>query len=342
MTRNNWSWKLNLQLLSTLYSLTLIRIYGLWPYTIDRQTKIFKTSWFLMLQPILTGIIFIVAFVVVFPMILPSMTRRWNSDAANILMTIFGTINFVSLVTTYVSVYSQTEMIKSIIARSQKIMLKSHRLLTDHQIRTASANLLYLFKSFVLLVCFTTLTCYKLRIATQSMSVLALPFIAIPIMIELAIPNLFFGTILFATIYFERINAKIMEIVRSANQLSLQEHKNFGRMFRYCKLSDLLDELAVLHVELTQLTQDICKVCNFDMTRYIMWLTLNAIVQKFFAFMCISVVLKGLITFPTKLVIVLILNITFIWIELFMFARLCLNVTHEVVFIILTSLYPNI
>lgn len=330
MTTIRWSWKQKLQDISALYSLILIRFFGLWPYTIDRRTKDFKSTWFLKLQPILMGITFLITFSVIFSKLLPSLNRQWKSDAAKVLMGIFGTLNTFSSLNTYICVYLETERVKSIIARTQEFMVKSQRLLTDNTIRTVSAFLLYLFKSCILLVCFTALVCFKLFIGLPLMPVYVLPFVALPVVINATVPNLFFGAILVATVYFERINAKISDIVRNANALTLQKHKNSGQMHRYCELSDLLDELAVLHTELIRLTQDVCKVCNWYMTGYIAWLTINAIVQKFFVYMLISSVLKGIIAFPATLLVIGLLNIAFVWIELIMFAYLCFTIMQEV------------
>lgn len=327
---NSWSWQHNLQVFCAMYSLFLIRMLGLWPYTIDPRTNKFKTTWCLMLQPIFTGTIFCISLFLVLPIILPSFKRQWKSDAANMLMEIFGILNIVSLFTTYISVYLQTKNIKSIIVRTQEIVVKCQRLLTNDTIRSASAVFLYFFKSFILLACFTLLPCLKVWIASLKISGYILPFVVIPILINATVPILFFGAILFATVYFERINVKIEEIARMANLLTLQKRNGFGRMRRYCELSDLLDELAVLHMELTRLTQDVCKICNANMTNYIIWLSVNTIVQKLFVYMNISTGLMDLIAFPKTNVVVGILSITVVWIDLIMFAHLCFTIMREV------------
>lgn len=331
------SWKQILQDICAVYSLIMIRIFGLWPYAIDRRSKDFKSTWFLKLQPILMGIIFLITFSVIYLKLLPSLYIQWKSDAAKVLMTIFGTLNTFSSLLTYICVYLQTQRVKSIIVRSEEFLVKSQRLLTDDTIRTVSAFLLYLFKSFFLLACFTALVCFKMYIGLPLLPAYVIPFLVLPVVMNATLPNLFFGVILVATVYFERINAKISEIVRIANLLTLQKHKNFGQMHRYCELSDLFDELAVLHMELTRLTQDVCKVANLYMTGYIAWLIINAIVQKFFVSMLISNSLKHTIAFQPTLLAIGLLNIAFVWIELIMFAYLCFTIMQEVVL----NLLPN-
>lgn len=331
MPAKSWSWKQKLQDLSAVYSLILIRIFGLWPYTKDHRTNEFKSTWFLKLQPILTGIILLIPFAVILPKKWPSVTRQWKSDAANVFTDIFGTLQSASLIATYISIFLQTQRVKSIIIRSQEFMVKSQRLLTEDAIRTTSAILKYLFKSFVILACYTTLVSIILWMTTQSMPGYVLPFVVLPVLLIATVPNLFFGTILFATVYFERINAKIAEIVRNANLLMMQKYRKFGRMHQYCELSDLLDELAVLHMELTRLTQDVCKLCNLHITGYISWHSMNAIVQKLFIYICISNGLMELIVFPTTLIVIWVLTIILIWIDLIMFAHLCFTIICEVV-----------
>lgn len=336
MTADRWSWKHILQSLSAAYSLFLIRFFGLWPYTIDSRTNHFRTNWFSKLHPILIGTIFLVTYTVIYRKLLPSMNIQWKSDAANVLMHIFGTLNAFSSPTTYICVYLQTQKVKSIIVRSQEFIIKSQRLLTENSMRTASALLLYLFKSFIIFICFTTLVCLKLFLSSPLMPTYVLSFVVLPILLIAAVPNLFFGAILIATVYFERINAKITEVIGIANVLALQKHKQFAQIHRYCELSDMLDELAVLHMELNRLTLDVCKVCNFYMTAYITWLTLNAIVQKFFVYTFITSGLKQL-TFPTAVAVIGVLNIAFVWIELIMFAYLCFTIMNEVAL----NLLPN-
>lgn len=308
---------------------------GLWPYTIHPRTKDFKTTWFLMLQPILTGTVFLISFVVFFRKLLPSVKKQWKSDAANMLMTFFGMLNTISLITTYLSVYLQIKRIKSIIVRSQEFKIKSQQLLTDNVSRSASATVLYLFKAIIILLCFIVLVLSKILNADLPIPGFVLPVLVVPVVINNTVPILFYGAILFATIYFERINAKIGEIVRNANALTLQEHNLFGKMHRYCELSDLLDELAILHMELSRLTQDICKVCNLHMTVYVTWLTVNVILQEFFVYMCVSNWLKDLhvmgARFPVEMCVIGVLTIILIWTDLIMFGQLCFTITREVV-----------
>lgn len=328
MTAKNWSWKHNLHVLSVAYSFFLIRAFGLWPYTIDRRSNTFKTTWFLMAQPILTVTLILISFARAAPMLLPLLQRQWKSDASNMLIHIFGTINIGSLLTTYISVYLQARNVKSIIVRIQEFLVKSQRLLTDDTIRTVSALLIYLFKSFVLLVCLTSLACIKIQLASLSSSGFILIFAVVPILINAIVPNLFFGFILFAKVYFERINAQIVEIVRKGNLLPLQKHNHFGRL--HCELSDFLDELAILHMELTRLTQDICKICNVNLTGYITWLSVNVLFQKFYVYMCISNGITELIVFPTTLVVIGVLTIIILWSDIIMIAHFCFTIMSEV------------
>lgn len=223
MSAKSWSWKQNLQDLSALYSFLLIRIFGLWPYTIDHRTRVFKTTWFLQLQPILTGIVFLISHAVILPELMPSVRRQWKSDAANFFMDIFGTLTSISLITTYIGIFLQRKRVKSIIVRSHEFVVKSKRLLTDDLTRTTSAILIYLFKSSFLLACYLILVCLKIWIAKLSTSAYVLPFLVLPILFLATVPNFSFGAILFATVHFERINAKIAEIVENANTQILNE-----------------------------------------------------------------------------------------------------------------------
>lgn len=329
MTANSMQWKQYLQDFSAMYSWFFVRIFGLWPYTLDRRTKTFKTTWW-MFAPILTGAFCCISLVVILPFLIPSLMKtKWNSDAANMVMSLYGMLIIVCMFTTYSTVYRQTEIIKSIIVRTYEFLEKSQRILPGNTMRT-SAILLYLFKTIVLLACFTIVPCLKLRITSLSVAGFLSPFVMIPILINATIPNLFFGYILFATVYYERINVKIEEIVRLANTSAMQSHDRFGRMRRYCELSDSLDELAVLHMELTLITQDVCNTCNVRMTSYITWLSVNAIVQKMFVYGCITLGLMKLIVIPTNLLVIGILSITYIWIDLIMLAHLGFTVMCEV------------
>lgn len=330
---NSWSWNQKLKDFSLLYSLFLIRFVGLWPYTINRRTNDFKTNWFLMLRPILSGIIFIILFVVFFRKLLPSVKRQWKSEAANMLMLFFGMLNTLSLITTYLTVFLQIKRIKSIIVRSKEFKIKSQRLLTDNTNRSASAVLQYLFKAVIVMVCLIVVVYLKIFFANVPLAVYMLPFLVVPVVVNNTVPILFFGAILFATVYFERINAKIAEIIRNANVLTLPKHNHFGRMHRYCELSDLLDELAILHMELTRLTQDVCKVCNLHMTGYVAWLTVNAILQKFFVYMCLSIWFQDLLDtrFQMELCVIGVFTIIIIWADLILLANVCFTITREVV-----------
>lgn len=318
-----------LQYLSAMYSLFLIRIFGLWPYTVNLRTKAFKTTWFLKLQPFLTGTICLITISVIYRKLIPLLNIQWKSDSSKVLLKVYGAFNTITLITTYISGFLQTKGVKSIIVRSQEFMVKSQRKLNENTIKTILAILIYLLKSFVLLICFTTLICLKLYFASPLLPIYVLPFVAVPGLIISTVPNLFFGAIIIAKVYFERINGRIAEIVRTANWLTLQKQTHFGQMHLYCELSDILDELAVLHMELTRLTQDLCTLCNVHVTGYITWLAINAVVQEFLLYMSVS--MMNLYSNPTSLVVFNVLTISIVWIELIMFAHLCFTIMHEVV-----------
>lgn len=81
------------------------------------------------------------------------------------------------------------------------------------------------------------------------------------------ISNLFYALILASAFYFKLINKKICRIIEGAQYaMNIAQHgSNFLKLNQYLECSDRLDELAIIHRKLTNLTRSLNSLCSVQL-----------------------------------------------------------------------------
>lgn len=84
------------------------------------------------------------------------------------------------------------------------------------------------------------------------------------------VPNVFIATVLTMYFLFKQINTKVTQIIKAAMVLCVGDDlKKHFRMQRFCELSDRLDEIAILHLELCDMLKVINAVASVQLTIHI-------------------------------------------------------------------------
>lgn len=285
------------------YSLLILRLFGVWPSIIDKKTRIIKTTWYLKLYPIIF-LTCICQLMIHNSPTFHSTEFEWKSDAANLLVSFYGIWLANCLFSSYTVQYYNNKDLEMVIIYGQLLYAKLTPYFDINDIKFSNLLIFYTFKSIVMatFLSYTILEkMYMLSASIQrSLSVFAIHFAI------LIVPNLFLASMLTVYFLFKQINRKVERIVRLAIVLSSEaQGKRHFRMRRYCELSDRLDEMAVLHMEICRFMQAINKIATLQLTNYITLKFTSILVQLFFVYMYLSVWNQqdGARVFPSRLII---------------------------------------
>lgn len=247
------------------YTLIIVRMFGVWPYLIDDKSKTVRTCWCLKLYP-LSVLIFFVAAVALSSSVFKS-NIIWHSVAANIFMFLYVMFFGMSFLAIFIDQHYKFKAIEALIRRCHRLYtIRISKLFVIEEFSFVRLLLLYTFKSIIMIIyaCYCIMTRIYLTSIVGYSSFLG--FIGSYYVISI-VPNLFYGTMLSLYFLFQQVNIKIKQVSGVANALSAvgAEIKQNFRMQRFCELSDGLDEIAVLHLELCNIANAINGVVSFQL-----------------------------------------------------------------------------
>lgn len=312
------------------YSLLILRIFGVWPYIIDRKSRTFKTTWYLKLYPLIFLIVICKLMIHDSPTF-HSTEFEWKSDAANMLVSFYGISLANCLFTLFIDQYYKYKDIELLIKCGQLLYTKFTQYFDETELKFGHLLNFYTFKSIFMTMILSYSIMEKMYMLSatiqRSMSVVAIHFVI------LIVPNLFVASMLTVYFLFKQINFKIECIVRLATNLSSEigaPKKRHFRMRRNCELSDRLDEMAFLHMEMCKIMQTISTITTLQLTNYITLKFTSILVQLFFVYMYLSVWTQQDKQFPCRLIINDIESILLNAFELAAITQICYMAAREV------------
>lgn len=322
------------------YLLILVRLFGVWPYIIDEKSKTVRTTWYLKLYPLAVIMFFFACVALSHVDEYDSTNIIWHSVAANLLMFLYG-INFVtSFFTAFVDQNNKFKAIEALIERCHRLFtLRISKYFLIEEFSYVKLLLLYTFKSKVMIIysVYCIITRMYLTSILHGFAVLAYFGTNYVILI---IPNFFFGMVLTSYFVFKQINLKLKRISQAAISLSAggADFKHTYRMQRFCELSDRLDELAVLHLELCKMMNSINSVASLQLMNHITLRFTSLLVQLFFGYIYVSLwtqLDQDGTQFPIKLFVNSIHTAIFNVIDLTLLVHVCHMMVVEVIILII-------
>lgn len=316
------------------YLLIVIRLLGIWPYLIDEKAKTIRTTWYLKLYPLVV-LMFFFASVVLSADSSKTDQIIWHSVAANLLMVIYAMIFVIGFFSLFVDQHYKFKSIEVLIERCHRLFtLRISNYFVIEEFSFVKLLLLYTFKSKVMMIYSAYCIMSRMYLSSILHSFAVFAIFGTNYVTSIT-PNLFFGCVLTSYFLFKQINTKVKRISQAAIALcavGAELKKNF-RMQRFCELSDRLDELAVLHLELCKLMSSINSVVSYQLNNNISLRFSSLLVQMLFGYIYVSVWTqqKEGSQFPIKLFINSIHTTIFCVIDLTLLIHACHMMVTEVI-----------
>lgn len=275
------------------------------------------------------------AFVMISPPAFKSVQHKWRSDAANLLVSFFAMHLVFSFLSCFVDQHLKYNAIELLAKQCKYFVTNLTKSFDIAEFSYLNLLILYMFKSIFLVMLYEYCIVAKMFKISKKIRTWAVVFMSANFTI-LIVPNVFYASMIIVYFMFKQINLKIKRIVRSAASVNSESGTNetkFYRMQSYCELSDRLDEMALLHLEICKLTRDINAVFSLHLTNYITLKYTTKLVHLFFVYMYVSSWAKqdDVHQFPTTLIVNAIQTILINALELAIKTHVCYITAREVI-----------
>lgn len=239
--------------------LFLTRLFGFWPYFYNKCTRSYVTKWYLLLFPVVAMFGYVCAIMYSAIIIIADQQQQFKTFAANLSQYVYLTTSYMVYFSAYIIQYFKFSNLQSLIPRVQKCLHKITLIITNQQHNSNYTDLTIRFTIKFALVIIITVFCqysqidFYTKVGTNNVVLKACT--TLPVFIFCILPNVFYAGILLACYYYRQLNNLITEVVKSSIQIGMTEKHRQYHMARFCALSDRLDEISVLHMELSCLTK---------------------------------------------------------------------------------------
>lgn len=336
MVLKKWINKYQYKLLKINSQLSFItaQIIGLWPFVFDTKKNLFKTSTSLRLY---AGCAFLFQYVCLLSSVTVAIRSNfnWKSYSSVTIINIYGVLYVFCFVLDYLHQFTNFHKIEIIVTTGRQFYFKIRHYLN---LRELSFMRLLIFYTFIYII----LPIYSLYLSTSILKFLTDPserrsfifyFLTVmPNLIISVMPNIFMGAILMGYFLFMELNKVLENVMKTARALIKVESSGskYFRMNRFCELSDRLDEVAVIHLELSTLLKNINNAFSIQLLSYLTYKTTSEVVHMFLLYMCFYLRTRNLLDIPTEMLWSVILEVLVLWTQIFLLTSTCNHLKLEV------------
>lgn len=265
------------------------QLFGLWPFFFDRRRMIFSYSWYLRgysIVLILTTLYFCLTNYT-------TTIGERKSRTYNLTNQIFTGIMVTVLVMYFVALHLNHHRIYQLLTLSLRLMDKLNRINNDlpymHMLMVFFCKTMFLDSAIIL-------SSISYASPDENSIFRVITFWLIPNVMIAMIPDLLFAVMQMISYYFKIINKRMETIMASVRELTITQfdsgtqvtERNHFRMRRYCELSDQIDEIAVLHLELCSLTKGITRLYSAQLLAWTVYGVTMFIVKLFREYIVIA------------------------------------------------------
>lgn len=191
--------------------------------------------------------------------------KIWQSYAANLLIFLYGAFFAICFLSIYIDHHCKFKYIGGLTKRCcQLFTLRISKYFVIEEFSYLKVLLFYTFKSKVMMIYLAYCIVFRMYLMSMFDGFAMVAYFGTNYLISI-VPNLFIASVLTAFYLFRQINLKVKRIFQAAIALSAAGAKLRQPicMQRFCELSDQLDEIAILHLELCKLMTDINAVTSY-------------------------------------------------------------------------------
>lgn len=274
-----------------IYIKTIAQLSGLWPYFYDKKNQVFKTTCILKLIPILTCIFLMLSMLYSGKIIFSETPGLFETDAANFIQTMIILSKIIMFITIYSQSYIDGDFLENLTKRAQDLYIKINT--TTVATNTNYRSLLYMgiFKTVILPTIIVVTECFKIdKIAPPARDNPTLTFFVIlPNWIFCIVPNLFLMGMIIALHYFRQLNTTLSEVVSHTIIMDTTEGNRgqYHHMKWFCDLSDKVDAVSVVHIELCNLVKIWNRLFSVSVFVWVSYKVILILFQLFFTFVLV-------------------------------------------------------
>lgn len=242
--------------------LLLVQAFGVWPYRYDQKLKSFQNTNILRCYTALVVPFILFAYVFGIPMIkvdkdirvhIPSTVGRFTTVFLSILVVLTYLITSVNQIMNYNSI---NEWFK----KAQVVTKKIHCFNKGYGLPFLWPVMQYVVNVLVIngLQIYATLGILLHLISPGTWKYLLMAFFILPNIAIAIIPNIFYGFMLAITYYYRLLNQHLSNIMQNINNnnkskkcAAVLDNRKYFYMKQSCDLSDEIDQLSILHQEVT-------------------------------------------------------------------------------------------
>lgn len=174
---------------------------------------------------------------------------------------------FYTNITVFLGIYIFQNIFKpnllKLLRNGQKFHKKTKYIFKNSKIKYKKSLIIFCIKSIYikLMVIVVTIFCLK----EGSGPGIFVIFITLPAVVIFSVSNLFYGSVIGIKYYFEALNSKIEKILDKIN--FIKKRGNFTLYEKskiHCDLSDQIDEITVLHSELSYISREFADIFHIQ------------------------------------------------------------------------------
>lgn len=258
--------------------------------------------------------------------------------AANISGKALSTLLGIVLIIIYICQYFSIETIGALVQKSIRLFIKINKFNAKTKLPYLNMLVTFLVKTVLLdLAIFLSILSYinDLSAAAADDWMVMICWV-IPSIILNIIPDLFYGAMQIFYYYFMVINRQMEGIMSDTKEIINPTEKlgdkKYHRMKRFCELSDRIDEIAILHHELSTVTEQFSNACSVQLLAWTVFCVLTFIVKLFMEYIIIaSAINNAQVEFMPQLFFFNFLSLCTTFIGLVFVANVCSTTMKEVI-----------
>lgn len=342
------------------FGLFVVQLFGFWPYRYNEVHQRLETTWFRQLYTIIAPIAFISTTMYTIEILFNddlTVQVQYETDAGNAVQNMFSISCVVIFITGYiVSMWHRHEVATKLVPRAIQIIknIQRRKEIVGIVVRRSDIIFKLYLKNTIITAC--VFISEFLKVEFYAPKAREYPFlkviIIIPFMIFSVLPNTFAIVMLMVTYGYRRLNAEIEQLVREKINLEQNEmgqpnddnddeettRRPYCRMTKLCDLSDRLDELAVLHMDLGQMTKSFNRMISTYLFIWSWHRMTYFISQLFFSYQMASSIIKAetqsassiIETNNVEIILYGVASALLILMDFYLFANICFHTEKEV------------
>lgn len=307
------------------------QVFGLWPFFFDRRRMIFSSAWYLRgysIVMVLTTLYFCLTNYT-------TTIGERKSRTYNLTNQIFTGIMTTVLVMYFVAQHLNHRKIHQLLPVAIRLMGKLA--LINEDLPYMHMLMVFFFKTMLLdsAIIFSSIS----YASTRENSILrVIAYWVVPNLMISVVPDLLFATMQIVRYYFIVINRRMEAIMASVRELTISPIdsgtlipvKNHLRMKRFCELSDRIDDIAVLHLELCSLTKSITRLYSTQLLAWTVYGVTMFIVKLFREYIVIAAAVNEESSLNPHLFLNNLISLTSTFLGLVFLANICSKTMKEV------------